>query len=56
MSKERKKTNFTPSGLYKLQICFTKEQMRFLDSEVKRTGNSIASVIRNLVSKYIEER
>lgn len=35
-------------------LLLTEEQMKWLEDEVKRTGNSIASTVRNIIQSKVE--
>lgn len=39
----------------KTQITFTAEQMQKLKEIAKQNGNSVASIIRNLVAEYLRK-
>lgn len=43
-------------GNPKLQITFTPEQMEMLKKETEKTGNSVASIVRNLVAEYLKKK
>ena len=51
-----KRGKLKPNCMGKLQISFTDKQFKMLDNEKKRTGLSVASIVRIAIMDYFDKK